>query len=273
MAQELYENVYEGKTGFSFGKNWQDFLRFLDQDRIEITKKGLADFLGGPDAVRGKTFVDVGCGSGLFSLAAHLLGAARVVSVDVDRNSVRCAEMLRERQGSPTNWEIKTGSALDAGFMASLGKFDIVYSWGVLHHTGDMYRAIGNACGLVKDDGVFFLAIYNRFVSSRAWWHIKRIYNATPKPLKGFWVGLHYAYAAGLSAMRGRWIGTEIKNYRSNRGMTFHNDVIDWLGGFPYEYATTGEIAEFSKKHSLAPVKIRDAAGPACWEMLLKKKA
>ena len=81
------------------------------------------------DNLSGMTFLDVGSGSGLFSLAAYNLGA-KVVSFDFDAQSVWCTNQLRERFCSDKRrWTVKIGSILEADFIKTLGHFDIVYSW------------------------------------------------------------------------------------------------------------------------------------------------
>src|SRR5271154_68122 len=80
---------------FAFGENWRRFLSVLDESRVASAEDSLRSMLEVSD-LRGKTFVDVGCGSGLFSLAARRLGA-RVHSFDYDPQSVACALELRQR--------------------------------------------------------------------------------------------------------------------------------------------------------------------------------
>ncbi len=171
---KLYENIYQKNNFFSFGKNWQNFLNTLDKTKIEKATSSLADFLG-ISTLKDNTFLDLGCGSGLFSYSAHLLNASKVISIDIDKSSIECCEKLREKKDRPSNWEIYCGSILDEKFVKQLPKTDIVYSWGVLHHTGDMYKAIKNAASLVKPEGFFYVAIYNEataFPNSRLWLQI-----------------------------------------------------------------------------------------------------
>jgi len=134
---------------FQFGKNWGRFLEVLDDERIAEAERSLVEMLEVRD-LRGRSFLDVGSGSGLFSLAARRLGATRVHSFDYDADSVACTRELKRRYyANDADWTIEQGSVLDPTYLQPLGTFDIVYSWGVLHHTGDMWRALGNVTDLV----------------------------------------------------------------------------------------------------------------------------
>jgi 2-polyprenyl-3-methyl-5-hydroxy-6-metoxy-1,4-benzoquinol methylase len=145
-------------TTFGFGKNWRSFLHTLTPDAVRRAAADLQNWLG-PTGIQGKSVIDIGCGSGVHSLCYHELGAAQVVSIDVDRDSVEATRSLWQRAGCPTNWTVLDGSALDRPFLTSLGTFDVVYSWGVLHHTGAMWLAIDNVADLVKPNGVLWLAL------------------------------------------------------------------------------------------------------------------
>ncbi len=277
MKHETYESAYKDPRHFSFGKNWQNFLKNLNDEKINEAKKSLVEFLGGEDKIKGKTFVDIGCGSGLFSLAAYLLGVKEIISVDVDEFSIACAKHLKEEKGNPENWQIKQGSALDEKFVKSLGKFDIVYSWGVLHHTGDMHKAFENVINLVGEGGIFYLAIYNKNEkclfegTSKFWLRVKKIYNSSNLLVKKMMeVGYVFYYVTGLIV---HFINPfkYIKNYVSLRGMSFYTDIKDWLGGYPYEFATIDEIKDFFKKYNLKCIKYKEVRSIGCNEFLLLK--
>ncbi len=232
---------------YSFGKNWKRYIAdHMNPERVRIARDSVREFVG--DEVRGKVFLDIGSGSGLFSLAAHELGAGRVISMDVDADSVAATRELRERAGAPDNWDVLEGSILDPEVVSELPEADIVYSWGVLHHTGDMDLAIRNAATLVKPGGLFAIAIYNRvtgrFLDSRRWWKIKKRYNHSPwivKKAMEVWIRLLWV-AQQLKKRRSPF--TAAREYKE-RGMAATTDLLDWVGGFPYEYATVEEIVDF----------------------------
>src|SRR5215204_3882636 len=172
---------------FAFGRNWQRYVdRYLDPVRVEIAARSLQTLIG--EDLTGKVFLDIGAGSGLFSLCAHQAGAAKVVSIDVDPDAVEACRQLRASADSPPSWDVMEGSILDEAFISRLPQGDVVYSWGVLHHTGDMYAALRNAASLVRPGGLFCIAIYNRvtgrFLDSERWWKIKRRYNHSPRPVQ-----------------------------------------------------------------------------------------
>jgi 2-polyprenyl-6-hydroxyphenyl methylase/3-demethylubiquinone-9 3-methyltransferase len=278
MKKEIYENTYKNSNHFSFGENWQNFLKTLTDDKIEEAKKSLVDFLGGEDKIKNKIFVDIGCGSGLFSLAAYLLGAKEVVSVDVDEFSIACVNHLKEKNNNPGNWKIKQGSALDEKFIKSLGKFDIVYSWGVLHHTGDMHKAFDNVMKLIGPKGVFYLAIYNKNIkcklegTSGFWFEIKKFYNKSNFLMKKTMeISYSIYYILGLLVNFKNPINY-IKNYQTMRGMSFFTDIKDWLGGYPYEYASVNEMKSFFEKHGFKCIKDKEARSIGCNEYLFQKE-
>ena len=186
MQEIALQHTAEVASGerFEFGKNWSAFLSVLDDERITTAEESLKEMLE-CDTLAGKTFLDIGSGSGLFSLAARRLGA-RVHSFDFDSNSYACTKELRRRYfAGDDDWTVEQGSALDRDYVESLEKFDIVYSWGVLHHTGKMWQALANAAIPVAEGGKLFIAIYNDTGSQGKRWHwIKKTYCRLPRLLK-----------------------------------------------------------------------------------------
>jgi 2-polyprenyl-3-methyl-5-hydroxy-6-metoxy-1,4-benzoquinol methylase len=241
------EEVAAGRR-FTFGRNWARFLSVLDQSRVQEAERSLMEMLG-CTGLEGRTFLDVGSGSGLFSLAARRLGA-RVRSFDFDPQSVACTEELKRRFFPDDSlWEIQQGSILDAEFVGALPQFDVVYSWGVLHHTGDMWQGLRNVLALVKPGGLLFIALYNdQGVWSRLWGGVKRMYCAGWLG-RGAAVGLSVPYLAARQflgdVLRGRKPTARYSEYYRNRGMSLIHDWIDWVGGYPFEVAAPGDVFEF----------------------------
>jgi SAM-dependent methyltransferase len=278
IAEQHGREVAAGER-FEFGKNWSAFLAVLDDERIETAVESLKTMLE-VETLRGKSFLDIGSGSGLFSLAARRLGA-RVHSFDFDSNSFACTTELKRRYfEGDADWAVQQGSALDADYVASLGKFDIVYSWGVLHHTGEMWRALENAVIPTKPGGKLFIAIYNDTGSQAARWHwIKKTYCGLPGILK-----TPFAVATILPDELKRFASSLIKlepqayiyswtHYKNGRGMNRWHDIIDWVGGYPYEYASAQALEDFFAGHGFAVEKRVVTRGLGCHEIVFRRAA
>ncbi|MBW2386200.1 MAG: class I SAM-dependent methyltransferase [Deltaproteobacteria bacterium] len=257
---------------YEFGKNWAQFVdSSYSEERLRISQEHLLDFLRLRD-LTGHTFMDVGCGSGLHSLAAHRAGADQVISLDVDEDSVATTRLLWEREGRPRNWSIHHGSVLDKDFLAGLEPVDILYSWGVLHHTGDMWQAIRNAAELMKPDGLMYIALYTTTHKSAYWIEVKKRYNLAGK-WERRWIELVYLlrHRILIDLMARQSTFKLIREYEKNRGMEFMTNVRDWLGGWPYEDCSIDEFVDFAHDDLEAEL-IRIKTGEACTEYVLKKR-
>ena len=243
MATSMNAHDQEVSSGerFAFGENWAQFLKVLNDRRVQEAVESLKAMLD-VDTLNGKTFLDIGSGSGLFSLAARRLGA-KVVSFDYSPQSVACTSELKRRYfENDGDWQVQSGSVLDDAYLKALGKFDIVYSWGVLHHTGAMWTALANVDQNVKADGKLFIALYNnQGRSSKLWWVIKKTYVSLPAYLRWLVVVPCYVRLWGPAMLRDLILLQPFRTwlaYQKNRGMSPHRDVIDWVGGFPFEVST-----------------------------------
>jgi SAM-dependent methyltransferase len=272
----------EIQTGsrFGFGANWARFLAVLDEARIADAEASLRDMLAVTD-LNGRRLLDIGCGSGLFSLAARRLGA-HVHSFDFDLQSVACTRELKRRYFPQDDaWCVEQGSVLDSRYIERLGKFDIVYSWGVLHHTGSMWVAIENAISRVATPrGTLFIAIYNdQGWKSHAWWFVKFIYNRMPRLLKKpFVIGVSTVtnaliiikYTIKLKPMVAI---APLLSDRRERGMSARSDIVDWIGGFPYEFSSFDTLAGYLKTRGFTLTNYRRYSSQGCNELVLRRSS
>ena len=263
---------------FTFGENWRSFLERLDDKRVTEAEQSLQQMLGN-SSLAGKRFLDIGSGSGLFSLAAHNLGAD-VVSIDYDHDSVGCTQELKRRFAPhASNWQIDQGSVLDQARIESLGTFDIVYSWGVLHHTGEMDRAIEIAANATQPGGQLFLAIYNdQGGASRRWLKIKQTYNRLPKPLRPLWVlaiASWYECKFALARLARLQNPSPLKDWRAkreDRGMSAWHDWVDWVGGLPFEVAKPERIIMPLRQHGFVLNQLKTVGnGWGCNEYVFER--
>jgi len=261
-------NIVESKQErFKFGKNWARFLSLVDDKRIAPAEKSLKDMLG-LESLADKQFLDIGSGSGLFSLAARNLGAS-VYSFDYDDDSVDCTRILKERYWpGDENWRVERGDALDVVYLNRLGRFDIVYSWGVLHHTGNMWQALDYIAPLVKEGGLLFLALYNdqRWLS-KYWKRIKLTYNRGVLGRSAVIV-THAPYFLLRHIIKYLVVRSRI----GTRGMAPWRDIIDWLGGYPFEVARPEEVLAFFRQRGFNLERMITVDGRhGCNEFVLRR--
>ena len=268
-------NLTARSSHFEFGENWREYAKTIDQARIDAAVIGLKKLF--PEGLAEARFLDIGCGSGIHSLAALMLGAKSVLSIDIDENSVATTRELLSRFAPGGAWEAREQSVFDASAEKLGGAFDVVYSWGVLHHTGDMWRAIEQASKLVKPNGLFCLAICSATTFDPIWKIEKRIYSSAPRAVQ--WLLRQIYIAAFLSAQALIYRVNPVRylrDYKRKRGMNFSHDVHDWLGGYPYETATAEELSGrvramgFSEVRSFALPVTRGIFGSGCNEFVFQ---
>lgn len=276
MSESQHTDEVAAGKRFEFGRNWASFLRVLDEERIRIAEQSLKEMLG-VENLEGKRFLDIGSGSGLFSLCARRLGA-RVRSFDYDPQSVACTRELKTRfYPEDDAWEISEGSVLDRDFIENLGAYDVVYSWGVLHHTGDMWTALDHAALPVRPGGQLFVAIYNdQGRRSRVWRQVKKTFCSGPVG-KALMTAVYIPYFAlyglkeDLLHLKAPW--RRYHDYRANRGMSLYYDWIDWLGGYPFEFARPEEIFGFFHQRNFELTKLVTVGNSlACHQHVFRKK-
>jgi 2-polyprenyl-6-hydroxyphenyl methylase/3-demethylubiquinone-9 3-methyltransferase len=263
---------------FDFGHNWARFLAVLDEERIMSAERGLQELLQ-VERLDGVRFLDIGSGSGLSSLAARRLGAS-VRSFDYDPQSVACTGELRRRFfPADAGWAVEWGSVLDRDKMRALGAFDVVYAWGVLHHTGRMWQALEHAATPVAPGGRLVVAIYNdQGTRSRRWHWIKKTYNELPQAFRvPFAVAVTMpsefkALANATLRLRPADYVRAWTEYGRRRGMSRWHDILDWVGGYPYEFATPDEIFDFFRSRGFTLIRLKcGGAGLGCNEFVFER--
>lgn len=273
MKNTHSDEIAQGER-FAFGANWKAFLKTINVERRLEAELSLKEMLA-VEHLRGKRFLDIGSGSGLFSLAARRLGA-QVHSFDYDPQAVECTKELKKRycKNDPA-WVIEEGSALDRQYLISLGKFDIVYSWGVLHHTGNLKQALENVMISVADNGFLFISIYNDLgTASKIWRKYKKMYcaNLFSKGLiRSIFIPVFFFRSVLSGLIKYNNPAGKFIHYKKSRGMSIYHNWIDWLGGYPFEVAKPEEVFNFYKKHHYVLENLCTSNGHGCNQFVFKK--
>jgi len=280
LATNKWEQEIIHGERFRFGQNWKDFIGDKNGAlQLDVACECLANslFRSGIDTLRDISFLDIGCGSGLHSAAAIKLGAKEVIAIDYDQDSVECTKtLLKQLFGDTSRWQTKQFSILDSDSLQVLGQHDIVYSWGVLHHTGDLDTAIKNAAGLVKPNGYLFISLYYPTFLDFFWKREKRFYSKASKYMQRL-IRSAWILKTRLSFLaKRRSFSKMVSEYREARGMDYFIDVHDWLGGYPYEPISESacidklEALEFTRVYSES-LGSRLSLSSACNEFIFRK--
>lgn len=260
---------------FDFGKNWLEYSKHaLTPQRVKEARAGFAKTMAGIP-INGASFLDIGFGQGLGILNAAQAGAS---PVGLDINPTCRAALKQSAAHYPgvaiDAIPIRIGSILDSSVVADLAAlrrgegYDIVHSWGVLHHTGDMRTALANAASLVRPGGHLVVALYNKHWTSPAWTVIKRAYNAAPPPLRRVMIST----LTPLIRTAKRLV-TGAPSERTERGMDFTTDVVDRVGGYPYEYASPSEVTAMAAPLGLQVLRTVPALVPTgCNEFIFRAR-
>lgn len=252
MSDRRASNLLDAVSHFAFGENWASYAKGIGHTQIVEAESGLRRLLG-DEPLTGKRFLDIGCGSGLHSLAALRLGACEVLAVDIDEKSVGTTREVLSQHAPAARYAVERVSVfeIDPGIQ---GQFDVVYSWGVLHHTGDLERALRSASAMVAPGGMFIFALYRKTLMCGIWKIEKRWYaHASPTIQKAARAVYLSLYRAGMW-VRGRSFKDYVNGYKT-RGMDFYHDVHDWLGGYPYESISPRAVAELMTQQGLVPMR------------------
>lgn len=248
---------------FSFGFNWLDYVKNrMNEEIIDLHQtnlKGLYDRIGVD--LKGKSVFDIGCGSGLSSLSFARLGCSKITSLDIDNFSVQATQYTKANfwKGGKIDWTVHQRNIFDLDdSIAPAGSHDIVYSWGVLHHTGSMWDAIRKSVTTVKPGGLFHVALYRSSLK-------------LPKQLDEKY-RFKFADSKTKVDMLYDRCGQKIFNVKKGRGMNKFHDSLDWLGGLPYEVCDPEVLFGWLKdKYNFDVVFFEDRNGGGNFTGILKK--
>lgn len=207
-------------TTFAFGKNWLSFAKkAVTKEKIDSGRVHFRNLCAAIN-FQNKSFLDIGYGQGLALFYAAELGA-NVSGIDPDIQNIAAVKELKKYFDTNLSVEPINDSILNERFVKSSEDpgFDVVYSWGVLHHTGNLNSAIHNSIRLTKKDGFLVLAIYNRHWSSQIWKVIKWLYVVSPPTFKEFLILFFY-----LPLKIATWVFVGKSHGNSMRGMDFYHD-------------------------------------------------
>jgi 2-polyprenyl-3-methyl-5-hydroxy-6-metoxy-1,4-benzoquinol methylase len=261
---------------FEFGRNWRQFVdRHYSQEAVDVSRAHILDFMKRPD-LKGLSVIDIGCGSGIHSMAIFQAGAAAIHSFDYDPTSVEATTIVRDKAGSPPHWSVEQGSALDESYMRTLATYDLVYSWGVLHHTGDVWKAIDLAAERVRPGGLFYIALYSADVQKdptpEFWLDVKRTYVSSGwlrRRYMDFWYV--WRFMMHRNPARIPVVLKRMHDHGKTRGMNMFTDIRDWLGGWPMEFVWDADAIRFCEQRGLALKEI--STGEANTEFLFERRA
>jgi hypothetical protein len=203
------------------------------------------------------------------------LGASQVDGVDIDPDSIEAARRLLSKFDVGKNWSVDTANLL----WLDPQPYDVVYSWGVLHHTGEMWRALERVTTFVRPGGLLAIAIYRRTPACPFWKREKEFYSSAPAPVRLLIRSLYKtAYLSAIAASGRNPFGYVFNYHNRTRGMSFHHDIHDWLGGYPYESASPDEITAFMAQHGFSversfqrPAAVKGLFGSHCDEYVARR--
>lgn len=240
------------ESGYAFGDSWSGLAKLVGEDHIEGARQGLLRLL--PEAsFKGRTFLDIGCGSGLDALAAARLGARHVLAIDADQKNVAAAEALLARHGGGVPWTVRCAEVFDLDPRRH-GRYDIVYSWGVLHRTGSVADAVAKAASLVATGGHLAVALYRPTRLDPFWVAEKRWYAQADQGTQRLVRAVHIGLLRMRLTLAGRGVKLQSAGY-DPRGRDLRRAVQDWLGRFPYESIAAAEVESLLAEQGLEMVQ------------------
>ena len=158
----FYSNKFKKdkvNTQILFGNLWQTRFDNFSLDQKNFLKRLLKKLNFDTFQLKNKKVLDMGCGSGRFSVAFARLGAKKVYGVDLGDQGIRIGNKL-SKKFNLKNLTFKKSSVLSLPFKNNY--FDFVFCKGVLHHTGNLKKALNEFVRVINGNGYGYLYLYGK---------------------------------------------------------------------------------------------------------------
>ena len=205
-----------------------------------------------PEGVKGKKVLDAGSGSGMVSIAFAVMGAS-VTGVDI---TSKCIENGRKRAKA---FGVECRFVQSDLTMLDLHEdFDIIYSWGVLHHTADAKASFFRLVEHLRPGGEIIIAVYLRTAFSSFWNFSRVFYQSSPGFAKTAFRRSASVLLNGYDAVRKALMKKE--RYML-RGTSNEELVNDWFGVPHRTFHTYTEVYEWFREKGLDYRLVNPATG------------
>jgi len=201
--------------------------------------------------IEGKRILDAGCGMGVFSVVFGKKGAARVIGIDLSEEGVRRAQRAASHFNL-SNVEFREGNILRLPYPD--GSFDIVWSWGTLHHTAEPLKALEELIRVLKNGGTLFVTLYRSTKLSFLHEGIRKTLRLAHRrmwPLLAKLIALAL-FPATLFLKRRK---------KARAGENLSDLVLDWYFNPVRHYYRPGEIRQLLEQEGLIIEKFLPASG------------
>jgi 2-polyprenyl-6-hydroxyphenyl methylase/3-demethylubiquinone-9 3-methyltransferase len=206
-----------------------------------------------PEGVKGKNVLDGGSGSGMVSVGFALLGA-NVTGVDITPQCVENGKRNAERFGVQCRFFCKDLTDLDLGNE----RFDIVYSWGVIHHSEDARKSFSNLAKHLKPGGEMVLAVYLKTYLSGFWNFSRVFYQKAPKWFQSIFRESGSCFLNGVDFIKKLIFG---KSRYMLRGTNNKELINDWFGVPHRTFHSYDEVFQWFRENGLNYKLVNPATG------------
>jgi 2-polyprenyl-6-hydroxyphenyl methylase/3-demethylubiquinone-9 3-methyltransferase len=200
--------------------------------------------------VRGKSVLDAGCGSGVFSVIFAEKGAV-VTGVDASEKAIEAGKELKRERGEE-NVEFMRADMLDLPFRDS--SFDVVWAWGSVHHTERPMHALDELLRVLNTNGVMLLALYRKSRLTPLHGILTRIFSRAPLAVQPFLAKL-------MALMLYPFVALFRKREKVRKGETLEHLVLDWFFVPARRHFDPDEIRSYVEARGLEVERVVDAAG------------